>query len=829
MLRPVAALSTILLSMFAAAFGTATSARGQGAWSTQFDMPGFGIAGRVFSLGTWHNELVAGTYSSPWRDGNRLNHLAHFDGVRWQPFGTGTDGSIRTVVEFQGELYAGGSFTHAGGVAASSVARWDGSQWHAVGAGLTRVSGLTAVVWSLCEYQGQLLATGDFTHSGGAPVPGIARWNGSQWQTLGGGLQWVLGLEAVGRSLLADGNDLYVGGDFDRVGGTPASHVARWDGSAWHPLGGGINNFGYAMVWKLLKHQGRIYCGGAFGQAGSVAADNVAAWDGSQWHAVGAGVQGTSYGAVVHALCVFNNEVYIGGHFTTSGANSGFHSVARFDGTQLQPIGGVDLAEVNPPGVYGMAAWNGRLYCGGEFEVAGQPFVPGQTIGAYHIAAYDGAVWSRVGDGLGINGEVHVLGRYQGQVIAGGHFGIAGGFYTTSLARFDGDDWRPFGSFDGDVEAMTEHNGELWVAGEFYTVNGTPANGVARFDGSQWHEVGGGPGLSRANSIASYQGMIHVGTTGSPKRWNGTVWETFTPPIYGTLTAMHVHQGVLYMGGSTPFHPGSPNLFAWNGSALSIPGGGLNGSVEGLGSFGNELIVGGRFTRAGSVPARSIARWNGSSWSSFGIGIQGSTVKAITTFAGALVIGGDFSVFQGAPADYVARWTGSAWAPIAAAQPNGAIFALLADDARGELFAGGWYSQIGADDAGYLGVFESAPIWTDLGGALASPRRTPHLTGVGRLLPASATRWRLSSAAESSLCVFAIGLAPANLPLLGGVLVPRPDTTVLRFSDAIGTASVDLTWPGAMHGLQAWTQAWTFDAAAPQGWTASNALQLRVP
>jgi hypothetical protein len=796
----------------------------QGAWSPHFDLPGFGIGGRVFTLGTWRNELVAGNYQQPWRDGARLRHIGHFDGVRWMPFGNGVDDHVRTAIEWNGDLYAGGAFSAAGGIAANHVARWNGSQWSPVGAGFD------GEVWSLCVHQGQLYAGGQFDTSGSQPTRGIARWNGSQWVAVGGGVQWQLGMYQCVRTMLSDGADLFVAGDFDRAGTVPASYVARWDGAQWHALGGGINNFGWAMLWSLAKYQNRIYVGGAFGQAGSVLSENIAAWDGTQWHAVGAGLQGTSYGSVVNDLCVHGGDLFVGGHFTHSGSVTDLYSIARWDGAQFHSLGGVAIAEVNPPSVFALESWNGRLYAGGEFQVAGDPLTPPNLRGVYHIASWDGASWARVGDGLGIGNEVHTLGMYQGQAIAGGHFTVAGGNYTTSLARFDGDDWVLFGEFDGDVEDMCEHNGELWVAGEFFMVNGQVANGVARWDGTQWHTVGGGPGLHRANSIASYQGMIHVGTTGSPKRWNGSQWLTFTPPITGVITAMHVHNGVLYMGGSTPFHPGAPNLFAWDGTSLTVPGGGLNGAVEALGSHAGELIVGGRFTQAGGVPARTIARWNGASWSTFGIGIQGATVMAITTFQGLLTIGGDFSTFQGAPANYVAKWTGSAWAPIVpGAEPDGAIFALLADDARGELHAGGWYGHIGTQDAGYLGVYQVAPFWTDVGAPLATPRRAPRLSGDGRLLPGSRARWRLSSAAENSIAVFAFGFGAANVPLFGGTLVPSPDVLVAQLTDGIGTSTVQLTWPGPLPGYQLWTQAWTLDIAAPQGFSATNGVRLRAP
>jgi trimeric autotransporter adhesin len=822
--RPfVSTVPLLLLVTLLAGLWLAPALRGQGEWSPHFDMPGFGIAGRVFTLGTWRNELIAGTYNMPWRDGNRLQHVGRFDGVRWHALGTGVNDHVRAICEFQGDLYIGGNFTGAGSTPTAHIAKWNGTQWSAVGAGFDDE------VWSLCVHQGELYAGGLFTHSGGTVVNGIARWNGTSWQPLGTGLQWLLGQYACGRTLLSDGADLYVGGDFDRAGGVPCSYVARWNGTTWSPLGGGINNFGWAMVWQLCKHQGRIYCAGAFGQAGSALSDNLAAWDGSQWHAVGAGLQNSTYGVAANSLCEWNGELYVGGGFNRTG-NTPLHRIAKLVGQQLQPVGGVDRAEANPPTIFAMTTWNGRLWCGGEFQVAGNPDVLTETIGVYHVTSYDGADWHAAGGGLGLDNEVHVLGHFQGQAIAGGRFGIAGGRRAPGLARFDGDDWQPFGVFDGLVTDMCEHNGELWVAGEFYSVNGIGADGVARFDGTAWHAVGGGPGPHRAYCIASYQGMIHIGSIGTPKRWTGSVWQTFTPAIFGALTTMHVHNGVLYIGGSTPFHAGSPNLFAWDGTTLTVPGGGLNDPVEGLGSFGGELIVGGRFTTAGGIPARAIAKWNGSTWSTFaGVGIQGATVRAITTFRNELVIGGDFSVFQGAPADYVARWTGSAWAPLAAQQPNGSIFALLADDARGELLAGGWYFLIGTQDAGHLCAFEAQPFWTDGGAPLANARRAPRLTGDGRLLPGARTRWRLSSATENSLGVFVAGAARIDVPMFGGVLVPSPDALLLWVTDAAGTATFELPWPGPLPGASLWTQGWVLDPTGPQGFTASNGVWLRAP
>jgi hypothetical protein len=71
-------------------------------------------------------------------------------------------------------LYAGGLFTMAGGVAASHVARWNGSAWDRVGSGVG-----APFTYALASFDGgagaQLHAGGDFSVTGaGAAASGIA-------------------------------------------------------------------------------------------------------------------------------------------------------------------------------------------------------------------------------------------------------------------------------------------------------------------------------------------------------------------------------------------------------------------------------------------------------------------------------------------------------------------------------------------------------------------------------------------------------------------------------------------------------------------------------
>jgi hypothetical protein len=77
------------------------------------------------------------------------------------------------AVSGNGDLYAGGSFTIAGGVSANRVAKWNGTAWSPVGSGFD-----CCYISALAISGSTVYAGGIFSMVGGA---GIAKWNGSSW------------------------------------------------------------------------------------------------------------------------------------------------------------------------------------------------------------------------------------------------------------------------------------------------------------------------------------------------------------------------------------------------------------------------------------------------------------------------------------------------------------------------------------------------------------------------------------------------------------------------------------------------------------------------
>src|SRR5262249_25769544 len=82
-----------------------------------------------------------------------------------------------------------------------------------------RRPGLDGRVWALATYNGDIVAGGDFRHSDSALATHVARWDGEAWQPLGGGVTNSPSEWAVVQALLPCGNDLVAGGSFRTAGG----------------------------------------------------------------------------------------------------------------------------------------------------------------------------------------------------------------------------------------------------------------------------------------------------------------------------------------------------------------------------------------------------------------------------------------------------------------------------------------------------------------------------------------------------------------------------------------------------------------------------------
>lgn len=444
---------------------------------------------------------------------NAGSYLAKWDGSIWSALGSGTNAPVRALHAFDDgsgsglELYAGGDFTAAGGMPASHIAKWDGSSWSHLPGDIAEQFGGSTDVRSLGVYDdGRGVGTtlwvgGSFTTVGGLPADRLAVWDGASWSAFGTGANRSVEALCVYDDKQGGGPALYIGGEFKGAGGAPMGHIAKWDGVNWLPVAGGTN----ATVRALAVYDDpgpagpELYVGGDFARVGpnNLIATHIAKWNGSSWSPLGGGVSASVLALAVHTETGNQPALYAGGAFTIAGAQPAHH-IAKWNGSNWSSLG--SGTEGTNGWVYALIEYDEGtatgldLYAGGDFTTAG-------GVSALGIARWDGSSWSSVGGPAGAGGSVRDFAVYD-EGHGNGPELFAGGFMDSCLKRWNGSSWSVAGGgVNNFVYALTVHDDgcgggpALYVGGAFTVAGGTggvAANRIARWDGMNWSPLGNG-------------------------------------------------------------------------------------------------------------------------------------------------------------------------------------------------------------------------------------------------------------------------------------------------------------------------------------------------
>jgi hypothetical protein len=789
-----------------------------------FDSPG--INGRVWGAGTWNGQLFAGGPFAFQTGGGRPQHLARFDGRDWQDVGGGLSGPVRAIASYQGELIVAGAFASAGSVAAASIARWNGARWAPLGPGLATTHG-SAEVFALTVFQGELYAGGSFDTAGGQPIDTLARWDGSQWRPVGGGLGGPPTRKVL--SFASDGATLYVGGEFTGAGGQPARNVAAWDGSAWRALGSGVGSTSTDGVHALAVFQGQVFAGGNFVLAGGTPTRKIARWNGSAWLPLGLGIPDSSISVQVNALQVFGQNLYVCGSFSevdaaAKGTGIFAQGVARWNGNAWSAVGGGGLFRNAFGGqVYGIAATvhDGRLIVAGEFDHAGPISDHAGNVVTEDVVAWDGTRFHAVGDGVGLGDGAAKTLAWNGSLWAVGGNLYAGEVVSPMLARFDGARWHTVGPLAASsrVEDAVVFQGQLHVAGTLRFPGGPTLGGLTRFDGSTWSHLS----TSSGSVLAVHAGELYTGGIGSLRRWTGSDWSSL-PQIFGQVETMLSFGGRLYVGGSSlrTATSGTVNLLVWDGASLAPAGGSVDGTVTVLHEHQGELWVGGWFTSAGSVHSPRLVRFDGRTFLPFAGTIAGAWVRGLATLGGNLYVAGHLGGIGGTNTT-LARWNGLQLAALGAGTDAPATH-LLADEATGTLWITGGFTRADTVTAHGIVTWHTRPRWRDLGQALPGSRIGPGLEAFGELVAPATVMFVASGLDAGAPAVLVLGSRAVNLPMLGGVLVPQPDVVVGIIADLAGRSVLPVPAPAWLPGgFTLYAQAWSIEFATSRI-VATNAI-----
>ncbi len=598
---------------------------------------------------------------------------------RFRSLGSGSSNGINGIVyalSTRGaELYVGGSFFEAGGVAARNIARWDGSAWSTLE---EQGFSLDSIVYAIATSANLIYAGGRFELAGNRPASHVAAWDGERWMALGQGAQQGVDDEVYALSIDDDGS-LVVGGAFTAAGGSAANRIARWDGQRWASVGVSAENGLSGEVTAILAVDGQLYVGGRFDSAGSTSASLIARWDGSAWHSLGSGIAHSVAPAPipgVTSLAWRNGLLYAAGFFDRAGSVRAL-SLAAWNGTDWARLGEGISNDGSFPSAHAVLASPEGIYAGGVFQKAGDLF-------AANVALWNGTGWATVGQGVGqgVNGDVRAIAVLGSDIYVGGTMTRAADIEVNGIARWNGSRWFALGTpaangVDGFVDTLSTDGQLLYVGGLFSNAGDVQAENVAQWDGQSWSALG--PGLSDGSVLVmlSNAGQLFVGgsfgragdiETNGVARWDGAQWHALDGGVEGgAVFALAFLNGDLYAGGGFRIAGGSDanRVARWDGLSWFALGSesenGTDNTVTALAIFGGQLFVGGSFSDAGTTDARRIARWDGSDWFSLASGLNGGRVRSMVANEQALFVAGDFAQADGMPANGLAIWDGSSW------------------------------------------------------------------------------------------------------------------------------------------------------------------------
>ncbi|GJM34578.1 MAG: hypothetical protein DHS20C18_35790 [Saprospiraceae bacterium] len=244
-----------------------------------------------------------------------VGYIAKWENNEWKPSAINITDPGHAFEVIDNQLYIA---KYEESIDSNWVYVYNNSSLEKVGSGvyLTTASGFSVLphIYDIVEFDGKIVACGEFDRVGQQSINGIMQWDGDHWEPLGDGFTGnILNTAPViyPHQMLVHNSELYVVGNFRYAGGEEANGIAKWDGTQWTNMAGGFNN----TVYGIAIFDNEIIAGGAFTESNGTAVDRIAKWDGTQWTPLDFGFTATSPNdfIFVHTLKVIDDILYIGG------------------------------------------------------------------------------------------------------------------------------------------------------------------------------------------------------------------------------------------------------------------------------------------------------------------------------------------------------------------------------------------------------------------------------------------------------------------------------------------------------------------------------------
>jgi len=626
---------------------------------------------------------------------NTVSALVSFD-----PDGSGPESSM---------LVAAGPFSSVGRMPAQGVVGCDGGRWFDLGSvGAQHVNRIlvhqerliastaspakvirrhngswltlgvfSGVIHDMVECRGEVFVSGEFTRVGDVSVTSCARWDGAAWHAVGIG-PGAPGERVQIRTTVAVDDHLMA---FALLGEYPTQRSAMlsWDGAQWTEL---VSETGVQVTWvtAMAQHEGELFASGSFdlGNGGGVV-QRFARWSPQGWQIAGSATPNTGSGDLhVHDGVLYANSL-----------NGG--RLLRWRGEEWDPI---EIVSQNMGLISAIGSWNGELVIAAPFSFAW--YLPATRI--VRVTPSGPRIIPE-----GASSVVRATLSHEGELFVLGEFGAIGGVVANRAAAWDGAHWRTLGEYYASSPRVMLRavDGEAYAAFD---------QGALHWDGGQWVD-----NWFVTRNLVRHQNMWYSVHAANLHWWNGTTWiaiggafaESWRTPVaevcefQGHLYAAGEFQGI---GGVT-----ARNIAKWDGAQWQPVGAGTNGEITDLAAFNGELIACGLFTQAGGASANHIAAWNGVSWRPLHSGCDGF-VNRLFVYRDNLIAAGNFTSAGGNPMGRIARWNGTNWSPLGLGLDGTTddyygVYSL--SEFRGELIVGSSFLSAGGQPSAFLAR------WTD--------------------------------------------------------------------------------------------------------------------
>lgn len=288
------------------------------------------------------NIYVTGFFKTAGND--TVNSITRWNGNDWDNIGTGLKDENDDMAVGKGlkvinnELYVFGIFDSIAGIAANSIAKFDGTTWSDVHNFplISNNSNDKNQIYDIAQYNNELYACGIFYNPSDVGLSNIIRWDGANWVSVDNGIN---GGFTFLNSMIVYKNELYVGGYFSQSVYNPGNNIIKWDGSQWHDLQNGTD----AQIRDLIVHDDILFVCGSFSSAGGISAEYIATWDSTKWCGFS-----SSFDNVVGALEFYHDTLYIVGGFWTIDGDSISYAAkwigGNYEDTCSSPVG---INEIN--------------------------------------------------------------------------------------------------------------------------------------------------------------------------------------------------------------------------------------------------------------------------------------------------------------------------------------------------------------------------------------------------------------------------------------------------------------------------------------------------